>query len=264
MATLYPRVIKIPIYGANEVTHDSFTQIKGSFKKRMKGIDTLLRAGIHRHLNCGVIRLNINEVKNIWELAHNLNLPIRYAYHTTSSLNPNTNTKELLYMESEILRSYFMDPRFSPLRPEIPNNNFSNSDRICDAGFRNICIGADGSIYVCDSLRVILGNTYFKNLQDIWHNSDFLQKWRCLSIKNFTKCAGCQKQSICKPCPGDYHLDSGSLQGIDDQTCFWGELCADISKNHTIFEDVTIYSRETHNFTEKACGRFLPRVNIFD
>lgn len=253
---LYPRIIKIPIYGSKSRIHDDFTNVKGSYKLMMQGIQTLLKVGIKPYLNCGVTNRNINDIENIWEVARKLDLPIRFAYHTTSSLNTNKKNSALIIKDSKRLKELFKNPRYSPIRPEIPQKNKLSS--ICEAGFNNICFGADGFVFGCDSFREALGNIYNEKLYNLWFNSKFILKWRKLTVNTFSKCERCKIINVCNPCPGDYHLDSGYYNDVDDQTCYFGQLISTIENSERVYNN-----NETNEFCEKACTRFLPRKNIY-
>ena len=63
------RRVSISIDGAKETTHDRFRGLPGSFQKALEGAEHLRRAGLEVQFNTTIARHNLEEVKDILNLA---------------------------------------------------------------------------------------------------------------------------------------------------------------------------------------------------
>lgn len=64
-------IVAIPIHGSCPKTHDAITQAKGSFKQTVKGIKTLLKAGIRIELRIVVSKLNESDLHDLAKFISN-------------------------------------------------------------------------------------------------------------------------------------------------------------------------------------------------
>ena len=94
---------------------------------------------------------------------------------------------------------------------------------ICSAGYNEISIGADGTVYPCPFLHDFpIGNLLSDSMQSIWHESRVLDQLR--NLKKTAMTGACQ---TCAYAPSHCHggcraaayLDSGTLNG-SDPLCF--------------------------------------------
>ena len=69
----------------------------------------------------------------------------------------------------------------------------------CDGGINWCMIGPDGSIRLCDSSRVVLGNIFYDSIEKIWKEHPYLQKHR--NFKTLPeKCKKCAFLMECRSC----------------------------------------------------------------
>ena len=72
---------------------------------------------------------------------------------------------------------------------------------LCGAGLNTICISSSGDLYPCPGWQsMVVGNINHRSLQEIWVESDKLQKIRKITHSDFPKCLRCEARKYCTMC----------------------------------------------------------------
>jgi radical SAM protein with 4Fe4S-binding SPASM domain len=87
---------------------------------------------------------------------------------------------------------------------------------MCSAGFNNLSIMPDGTIYPCRWLPLPLGNITTVDLDYLWHNTDLLAKLRKKNARK-GKCHGCPFLAKCGGCRGMAYFYNGDYLAEDPQ-----------------------------------------------
>ena len=106
---------------------------------------------------------------------------------------------------------YETDNINSSYRGELVSHN--NGEIPCSAGYSNICVNFDGTVWPCNTLTLNVGSIFFKSLRDIWLNSEELNSWRNSSTIIPKDCQQCHLYDRCIRCPGLAYMEDGNLYG---------------------------------------------------
>ena len=193
-----PRSVQISLYANNAAVHDTFTGVHGSYHRTRRGIENLRNANIKPKIACSVTKVNIHAIDDLCKWADDEGLEIGFSFKLASSWNPEKNPNEIRCNQQD-MQNYLVNPRFNRLFKAIDENRnrpIWNGDKLCQAGFRSMCLSANGDVFPCNSLRVKLGNVVDANLKSIWERSEYLKKWRNISINDYPKCQTCEARRI--------------------------------------------------------------------
>lgn len=221
IAEAMPRAVQVSLYALAAQVHDAFTGVSGSHQRTLRGIKNLQDVGISPIIACSVSTANIGEVSALHGWAKDQGLEIRFAFKIAPSYNPG-KVPESFRCALEEIHPYLTNPEFNRMFKAVEEGRSRvpwNSDKLCQAGFRSICLSANGDVFPCNTLRMRLGNLTERGLKEIWSDSNELARWRRVSIQDYPKCNACEARRICGPCPADHFAKTGRLDAIDLETC---------------------------------------------
>lgn len=215
--------VQISLEGPCEESNDAIRG-KGVFKKALKAIKCLKRAGITPLVRMTILRTNMDKMDKIIEFVKQENVgPV-----TMGTLQMSGRAYESLRFidltTDELVRTYRhikeLDPHFEyinfneSLRPGI--TRFTRLD-LCGAGTAMLSIGADGGVYPCAGLmypEFLAGNVKETPLEEIWLTAPVLTKIRDLSVSKIPGCKDCSIRYLCGGgCLVDIFWEHGNLQG---------------------------------------------------
>mgnify|MGYP002347535016 FL=1 len=233
IASVMPRSVQVSLYALDKAVHDSFTRVKGSYEKTLLGIEYLKSVGINPIIACSVTRCNIDVIDDLRNWADSEGLEVKFNFKLISSWNPERKPFSLKCQQEDVIK-YLGDERFNRAFKAVAKDKNRvpwKADKLCQAGFRSLCLSATGDVFPCNTLRLKLGNILDSDLIKIWDSSDQLFRWREISIQEYPKCASCDARRICGPCPAEYFTKTGRIDAIDSDTCINGKLNYQIYMN---------------------------------
>ena len=220
--------ISVSLDGARAKTHDDLRGVEGSFEKAVQGIRHLVEAGFKPQLICTLHRGNIEQIREVIELARELgcgSVKFNHVQHTGRGMDFDDGhalgVAEIIEINRMIEEKLIPDAGISVL-PDIPVA-FQKPARFLRSSpgrchIHNI-IGllANGDLALCGigtSVEELLyGNLNNDSLANIWNSSPKLQALRRLVPDELEGiCARCIHRRFCKGCcvAGNYN-DSGKL-----------------------------------------------------
>ena len=156
------------------------------------------------------MEINKLEYKNIEKYARENN----FVYKATATIFGKTdgddsphgleikdNLKEVIKDVDRINNEFYMDE--CKTDSKIP----------CSAGFSNICINYDGTVWPCNTLTLKVGDVFKNSLKYIWNNGKELNNWRHKAIQKLETCESCGLKQKCTRCPGLAYMEDGDLYG---------------------------------------------------
>lgn len=208
ISSLHPRTFYISLYGATAKTHDTITQINGSFDKTIYAIKLLRRENISVVLNVMIMKPNYTEAEMIMSLAKELGVEYRIGL---SIIRKNNGDSAPL--------AYFIDD-VAIIEEVIQKNNYDivsmdarpssvQSGLLCGAGTTSLCISPNGDVYPCVSLKHKFGSVFEESLQDIWNRPAKKEFVYSLTWENTKKCMDCKFQKYCPHCIGISEAECG-------------------------------------------------------
>ncbi len=239
MLSRFPvRRVQISLYGATPETHDSITNLSGSFRKTLNGIDFLTKAGIKVEIAFPLMRINFHERHLVKNLAKFLGCLISPSHIITARNDGKQDTFQFR-LNDEQLRLFLEDKELSafyagrkPFQDHQFYFGFSDLGEAapCYSGFNSCAITPSGKVLPCNQLLYEVGDLKKNSFSEIWHNSPQLQYLRSLTISKLTKCSKCQLLDSCARCPGLAFLEGGDLLGPSPENCRVSYATAKIHK----------------------------------
>lgn len=221
------RRVQISLYGATSETHDSVTQLSGSFSKTLEGIRLLIEEGIKVEIALPLMGINFHERYLVKNLAESLGCLISPSHVITARNNGSQDTFKLR-LDDKQLRLFLEDKELSSLyagRKPFHDHQFyfgfhDLSDAApCYSGFNSCAITPEGKILPCNQFFHEVGDLRKNTFSEIWHHSSQLQYLRGLTIGKLEKCSKCNLLSSCTRCPGLAFLEGGNLLGPSPENC---------------------------------------------
>ncbi len=238
ISELYVQEVHISLYSSNSQTHDSITRLPGSFDKSVKAIKLLVDRGIFVKIKCPLMNVNIGDLEQLKRFAQQLGVGVQFNPVITAKNDGNTSTWNLRLSEEQLLTfvtdgsasGYGKSPIYHPEEMDcIP----------CEVVFNGGAVDPDGNVYVCNQLRIRLGNVLEQPLGVIWKKSDTAQKLRQIRCTDLHICKSCDLFNYCSRCPGLAHLEDGDLFG-----------CSSIAKCLAqVRRQARVYPTQSHIFS---------------
>ncbi|MFZ2414955.1 MAG: radical SAM protein, partial [Minisyncoccia bacterium] len=216
--------VQISLDGTREI-HE---KIRGAntFENAIESAIYLKLSGIHVTLLMTLNCLNKNILKETYAIAKRLEIP--FGAERMTPIGNGKSMKSISSKEWKGLLKLIVENEIScrdPLRFIFKNNlKKINSYKItggCTAGIASLVINSNLDIYPCVRLRIPVGNLKNRSLEDIWMNSEILNKFRNRSAFN-GKCGLCRYRNICGGCRADAFALTGDYLG-SDTTCWLEE-----------------------------------------
>lgn len=146
-------------HGAGENVHDYVTQTPNSFRLLRASLEKCLSAGIECEMNFVPMRVNVNEFRDLVDLAESFRIQrlsiLRFAPQGRGLENAETlelsNEEEDSFVE-EVLR--LRGEKNIDIRTGSPFNGIIPGNKIpCRAGFGKLVIQADGNVLPCEVFK---------------------------------------------------------------------------------------------------------------
>ena len=203
--------VQVSLYSMIPKHHDSITTVKGSFYKTRDAILKLISRDIPVQINCPVIKENKNDAIDVikWGHEHKVRVNVDYAImaeynHQTDNLVHRLTADESKVVIADILNAdeeYQERMLEGDFEENLKTINTDPNEAFCGVGINTACMVASGSVYPCPGWQGYdCGNLYEKSLEDIWYNSDEVNRLREYKKGDIPKCLNCDDKAFCSPC----------------------------------------------------------------
>lgn len=209
IAAVKPIVVEISLYAADAATHDTITQIPGSFDLTLRAIDLLRARGVRCTIKTPLMRENIEQIDAVSALAQARGC--RFQYDPTIIPKHTGDRGPLRHRPNDDQLLAFMRRRISP--DDWVLHPYSDTFRFCGIGLNSITIAPDGDIYTCVGARVAAGNVRRAPLAAIWHDSPVWEETAGLTLSALPVCATCELRPFCIRCHGTAAFEDGDMLG---------------------------------------------------
>lgn len=216
--------ISISLDGADAARHDSFRGVPGAFEGSLAGIEVFKRAGVEFQINTTVTRMNLGQVKEIYERAKELGAVAHHIF----LLVPTGRGKELADQEiapddyEKTLNWFYEESLVSPIQlkatcaphyyrihrqrskertesTQAHGGPLHSMTRGCMGGSSFCFISHTGQVQPCGFLEIDCGQLKERGFEDIWNNSRVFNDLRDLG-KYKGKCGRCPFIRVCGGC----------------------------------------------------------------
>lgn len=206
-----PYIVELSLHGATPETHDRQTRVTGSFDRLKRNVREMRGLGIRTKLNAVLTCWNEEELEQMFELADELETPIRFDPEVTPRDDGDTSTLSLAASDDALRRLYRLElAKVAEVGLSADEEIPTPARKHCGAGSSSIGVDPFGNIYPCVQWRRAVGNLHKQSIKDIWSKSIYLNKIRKISeeVKETLKRESRQRQVV-SFCPGVAELVTG-------------------------------------------------------
>lgn len=238
-----PNRLNISLYGADEITYEKVTGVRG-FQKVISNIELMRSLGIDVRLNCSITRDNCGNMEDIFRLAERMKLHIKttpYMYpqtridgrygNNTNRLSPEDAAKcrvkwsRLKYEHEEFMsRAAGMKKGIETFEKDCIEVTESGKVR-CRAGSSSFWINKDGEMSPCG----IINKSF-----DV-KKSGFAEAWE--KVRSFTasielpkECQSCKYRHFCNVCAAVCLTETGDFSKKPEYVCQFSKETARLTQ----------------------------------
>lgn len=204
--------IEFSLYGANEDTHDSFTNSKGQFRKVLKGLEYAKAYGLSPICNIILHSQNADQYKKMKSLLDEMDIFSQVSLDLSIRHDGSRGSLDFRLKHNQLEKLFRENPKL------LPHQNSSGNIQ-CSCARSNCGIGFDGAVYPCIGAPLFAGSLKEKSFKEIWKNSPVFQRIRGLHLKDYKTCQTCEERSFCQRSSGLIYLNTGTYTGAEDHTC---------------------------------------------
>lgn len=235
LTLLSERGIKIifSLHGARAKTHDTLTQVEGSFNTTMIALVRAINAGVQGEVHVVPTAINFKEITDIPELLASVNVKrvswLRFVPQGRGELNRNVlqlskeQLKQLAKTKTKLQQMY----QTIQIRTGAPFNILCPQFAApCEAGLSVLTIKPDGCAAPCDAFKQFrteddFGNILYHSLSEVWEKSYLLNEVRRIHETRMTSsCASCPSYARCNSgCLAQKAIAAGKLIDGKDPDC---------------------------------------------
>lgn len=203
------------LHGARARTHDTLTQVEGSFDTTMIAIERAFKVGASVEVHVVPTALNFEEIADITKLLASMNIHkvswLRFVPQGRGQLNRDAlqlskeQLKQLAKTKMKLQQMY----QTITIRTGAPFNILCPQVAVpCEAGLSVLTIRPDGCTAPCDAFKQFrtkddFGNVLYHSLSEVWDKSGLLNEVRRIHETRLT--------SSCTSCPLYAQCNSGCL-----------------------------------------------------
>ncbi|MDX2313250.1 MAG: radical SAM protein [Gammaproteobacteria bacterium] len=251
--TFPPRMVEISIYGASRETYEGITQVKGSFKRCLAGIERLHQNGQRFTLKTVMMTRNRHELEDMRALAKSYGVDFYFDTAIFPCLphgdNAGAANRERSPASVDVQPPSLHQPTALRVTPdEAAVAQLSDPEKVqemADLYVRTKDIPDNDRLYVCGAGQTTFHVDPYGNVQPCTistnvdyniRNGGFLKGWngpvaaiRDIRISADNSCRSCDKQSLCSGCPAMFMADNGVADQKSDYIC---------RTTHALFEGI--------------------------
>jgi radical SAM protein with 4Fe4S-binding SPASM domain len=223
--------VSISLYGASPEVHDGVTQVRGSWRRTLDGVDRLRAQRVAVRLKLIVMRPNVHEVAAMRELAAARGLPTVIDLNITSRHDGTSGSLAVRVTDEELADLYR-----GPLADLAPAGNRPSDEASfpCNCARGNCAVSSRGEVFPCVSVPWSAGNVRRQPFGEIWRASPVFQQIRGLRLADYPACAPCPDKSFCSRDRGAAYNASGSYVGTDPFVCSAAGIARKVARERAI------------------------------
>jgi radical SAM protein with 4Fe4S-binding SPASM domain len=214
---------KLKFFDLIHLSFDLSDALRKGGKENLELAKKISSKGVKCYLFTTIHKMNLHLIDDMVATAKSANIPIAFNIcQPTERLGEHflLSKEEFMNVEKKLF-TLFKRKRIlrysSPLVSLFDKNKKSKFQRIkggCSAGVAACVVAPNGEVYPCPFLRLSAGNIFETPLEEIWLNSNLLNKLR-KRLEFAEPCGSCEYLSFCGGCRYRAFLKSGDIQGAD-------------------------------------------------
>lgn len=214
-----PFVIELTINGAAEKTYEEITQIKGSYRKALNGLDLILKRNLPLKVKTMATKQNFTELEDIKKFLQQRKIKFRPSFLLHAKLNGDIGPCGLRLEPEDFADTGAREDKvcFNSKGNAPQNNRFFNC---AFGGGDGINIDPYGNIFPCSCIRkpaIDFLNSSLGAVREFMFNG--IVSISKQEFKKDSKCGRCKFLDKCLRCPGRALLETGELDAPIDYFC---------------------------------------------
>ena len=244
LAKIWPSSVSISIYSADPDTHDSITNVPGSFDRSVNALTTLNNLGIKTFLKSTQMGHTLGGYQKVHDLALSIGAGPEIDMHMSAAVDGASAPLALAAKNPEEL-VVLAATYGSPLFVGNAENNWGHISKdpnatVCGAAVGSMGIDPTGGINTCNSMPLPSGSHREHGFINIWkasrqyrkaHTSyeppqknieeaaSLLSQWQGITLKDFHECGTHRRCGWCTKCPGLAMLEHGDPLAPSTTNC---------------------------------------------
>lgn len=217
-----PHSVQCSVYGVSPETHDSVTQVKGSFERTVQCLRYFQDFNVPTALKTSILTLNEEEIIRIGDLARSLGATHQVDFNIVPKMSGDFSNKNLRICKENMVNLLLQKelPLYKGMEKMVLGKDRSGrteDDILCSAGRNGICILRDGSVTPCIVFPLVLGRVTESSIDDIL-DGERMKAWlNARWSERKGKCVDCQDSAYCAFCPGNSFVEKGDY--FTDNSC---------------------------------------------
>jgi AdoMet-dependent heme synthase len=217
IARIKPLAVEISVYASSSAVHNAVTKRPKAFRKTLRGIVLLKRAGVNVGIKSPLLAPVVGEMDRLFELADRLGTPMVFDPYVTprhdGGLQPINHRAQVADMAVALAHPRL---RGSARLPAPPRPD----DIPCAVARRTVRISPTGDVFPCSTYPRPIGNVLKQPFSEIWAGGPLLDRLRNLRIKDLHgDCAGCSQGGYCGRCTAVALIEHGDELGPSRESC---------------------------------------------
>lgn len=184
----------ISLHGAKAESHETFTNVAGSFDEARANIRLAVASGLNVTLSTIITHQSHSEVDAIVALGQQMEVRrmtfARYLGRPLPGIEPTVDELRRAIGRIEVLKKAGAPVAYGV---DIPQCFVSNSSTGCLAGVAYVTVDPWGNVRPCNHSPSVIGSLHEHSMYDLWH-SDKMHAWRALMP---AECTSCAAYSVC-------------------------------------------------------------------
>ena len=217
-----PKIVEVTIYGATAETYEKITGVPGSFDRCRRGIELLIKTGIHLELKTMVVKANLHELEEMKEFAREKGLRFRYDPVLSLRIGQGDLPGKQRISPAQIAQIEQLDEKKAKEWKRLGENFLTVSSKPeylyqCGAGKNFFHINAAGKLSACLVAREPSFDLRQGSFRSGWENfipEVLSQKWH-----NSSPCQECEINVFCGKCPGMSQMEHGDQEALVEYLC---------------------------------------------
>lgn len=216
-----PFVIEMTLNAVTEDLYEKISGVKGSFKKAIRGIKLILKAGLALKIKTQITKDNLEELPAIKKFVQGLGLKFLPSFDLYARLNKSLNPCNLRISPQEALSlngNKRLPNNDCKLSSTTQNQNpNSNLFRCAIGGGDGINIDPYGNFFLCNSIRKHSFNLLSVDIEKARAKLSALVRNKRFTTNS--KCRDCHLRIACRWCPGKAYLETGNQEASIPYYC---------------------------------------------
>ncbi len=216
-----PFVIEMTLNAASKDLYEKISQVKGSFKKVMQGIELMLKNKIPLKIKTQITKDNVAELDEIKKLIESWGLEFRPSIDLHARLDGNLTPCNLRLSPKEVFNLNGKKESFEAgcnlktkgQRPKANNRLF----RCAIGGGDGLNVDPYGNTFMCNLIRKPLINLLEVDIKEAQNR--LLPMIRAQKFTTDSKCRNCNLIESCRSCPGRAYVETGDIEAPIEYHC---------------------------------------------